>query len=236
MLELACLTHDIGKRRAECQGKLRSGKAPGDHKLDLDELKRYFADELHGARAVNDDELRQIWEIARTHHSVSDTDIRAQSNSRAAFLGRLLITADWIASMEEPDAETLGRCQQFYEGRFALTHFHFSALRFSGELPRGQYGVGRLSAFRVGAAGGLPTGGGPGCVPRKRSGPLDLGSRTIEQELIKQSLALQKSRAHRLHRRFPDAPVKRVSRSFPSRQTGNGSWKNWGPSTAGWYF
>ena len=40
LIELACLTHDIGKMRKECQARLKDGKAPGDHKLEKDELAR----------------------------------------------------------------------------------------------------------------------------------------------------------------------------------------------------
>ena len=108
--------------------------------------------------------------------------------------------------MDEPDGDTLGRCQQFYEGRLAITHFHFS--RFAS--PASYLVVSLWTPI------GVPAGNRWRSMCkgqflfrlRKRSGLRDLLWCAVEQELIKQSLALS-TRAHRLHRRFPDAPLKR---------------------------
>lgn len=193
LLELACLTHDIGKRRSKCQARLRGGQGPGDHKLELEELTAYFRQELSGRIEVSDDEIRAIWDIARTHHSVSGTDIRIQTFARAAMPGKLLMTADWIASMERPDFGTLSRLQEFYEGRIGLTYFEFS--RFPSptsylavKIALEQYwrqGWEPLVVFPQGAV----LAASPG-QPRPSRAEL---ARAIEVEIIQQSLALQKS-------------------------------------------
>src|SRR5438093_1406917 len=66
LLELACLTHDLGKRRPECQQRMRLGQGPGNHKLTLEELTRYFQEEAGGVEALSEGDLQQVLEIART--------------------------------------------------------------------------------------------------------------------------------------------------------------------------
>jgi hypothetical protein len=131
LFELACLTHDILKRGRECQGRLRSGKGAGDLKLEFEDLRACFRDELQNCIPLSDEQIRQILEIARTHHSVSSADIRDQTFARAGMPGRLLMTADWIASMDQPDFETLAWLQNLFGGPIgpkclSLAYFQFS--------------------------------------------------------------------------------------------------------------
>jgi hypothetical protein len=197
LLEFGCLTHDIGKRRPECKERLRAGEGPGDHKLEFVDLAAYFRDELHDRISLSDEQIRQILEITRTHHSVSGADIRAQTLARAGMLGRLLITADWIASMEQPDFETLARLQELYGGPIgprclSLSYFQFS--RFPSptsylvvQIALDHYqqsGWEPLVVFPQGAIFMAP----PGNQRPSRSGL----AHAIEAAVIQKSLALQK--------------------------------------------
>jgi hypothetical protein len=193
LLALACLTHDIGKRDSECQRRLRDGQAPGDHKLDLEQVTAYFRRDLADTIPVSDADLAQIAEIARTHHSVSQADIRAQQFDRAGLLGRLLITADWIGSMDEPDFDTLARLPTLYAGRLDFSYFRFS--RFPSPTS--------FLVVRVGLEQYRDKGWDPlvvvpqGAVFVAKAGanrPLrsDVAA-LVEREVIRESLALQAS-------------------------------------------
>ncbi len=198
LLELSCLTHDILKRREENQGRLRSGKGAGDHKLGFEDLSAYFRDELGNRIPLSDEQVRQILEIARTHHSVSGADIRNQTSARAAMPGRLLITADWIASMEQPDFETLAWLQDLFGGPIgpkclSLAYFQFSrfpsptsylVVQIALDHYR-QQGWDPLVIFPQGAVLSAPPG-------RKRPLRTEL-AHAVEDAIIQQSLALQKS-------------------------------------------
>jgi len=197
LLDLSCLTHDVGKRRPGCQERLRHGQAPGDHKLEFEELRAYFRDDLQGRIPLSDEQTRQILEIARTHHSVSSADIRDQTFARSGMLGRLLMTADWIGSMEEPDFETLAWLQDLYGGPIgpkclSLAYFQFS--RFASPTSYlvvqialdhyRQLGWDPLVIFPQGAILCAPPG-------LKRPHRAELAG-AIENQIIQQSLALQK--------------------------------------------
>jgi len=197
LLELSCLTHDIGKRRPECQDRLRRGHGAGDHKLEFEELASYFHQDLQDHISLSDEEVRKIWDIARTHHSVASADIRSQTFARAGILGRLLITADWIASMDHPDSETLSWLQELYGGSLGPRCLSFSYFQFSRFPSPTSYlvvhvaldhyrrhGWELLVVFPHAAVFVAPPG-------QERPSRAALG-RAVEVEVIQQSLALQK--------------------------------------------
>ncbi len=198
LLDLACLTHDILKRRDKCQGRLQDGQGAGDHKLEFEDLRAYFRDELKGLVPLSDEQIRQILDIARTHHSVSSADIRNQTFARAGMLGRLLMTADWIASMIEPDFETLAWLQNLYGGPLvprSLSLSYFQFLRFPSptsylvvQLALDHYrqnGWEPLVVFPQGAIFAAPPG-------TKRPDRAELAG-AVENAIIQKSLSLQKS-------------------------------------------
>ena len=57
---------------------------------------------------------------------MSGLDFSVQEFDEAASLGRMLITADWLASMSEPNFSTISKLQDFYDGRIGLTCFQIS--------------------------------------------------------------------------------------------------------------
>jgi hypothetical protein len=192
LFEIACLTHDLGKRREKCQQRMRAGQGPGDHKLELDELTRYFREELRDGEVLSDQEIQCVWDIARTHHSVSGKDISAQSFARAGVLGKTLMTADWLASMDDPDSATLSRLREFYEGRLAFTSCQLSrfpapSTYLAVRIALRSYREARWEPLVVFPQGAIFL-ADPGQKPPVRS---EL-ARAIEAELIQQSLALQK--------------------------------------------
>ncbi len=197
LLELGCLTHDVGKRRPECQERLHGGQSPGDHKLEFEELASYFRDDVKGSIALSDEQVRQILEIARTHHSVSSDDIRSQTFARAGMLGRLLITADWIASMERPDWRTLARLQEFYGGPIGPSCLSLSYFEFSRFPSPTSYLVVSIGLEHYRRHGWEPLVVFPQSAIFAASPGRDRPSRSalagaIEKQVIQRSLALQK--------------------------------------------
>ena len=197
LLDLASLTHDIGKRRPECQDRLRLGLGAGDHKLELDELAAYFRNDLRDSTPLSDEQIRRVWDIARTHHSVSSADIQSQTFARAGLLGRLLITADWIASMEHPDVETLTRLQGLYGGPVGPSCLSFSYFEFSRFPSPTSYLVVRVALDHYRRHGWEPLVVFPQSAifvappGHERPSRAALGH-AIETDVIQRSLALQK--------------------------------------------
>jgi hypothetical protein len=126
VLELAALTHDIGKVAGEVQEYLKGSRAgPVSHKLS-----RAQYGELVGPAAVKasfrDDEILRAWEVLACHHYVSEQDILETSSPRIAKLTQVLIEADHMASMRRPDAATIDDVRMKHQGVFDLTYLQFS--------------------------------------------------------------------------------------------------------------
>jgi len=191
LLELACLTHDIRKMTEKCQRRLHNGQGPGDHKLHKEDLEDYFRNKLHGRVPVADDAIQQIWDIARTHHSISENDLNVQQSVNVDLF-QMLRFSDWIASMTEPNFDTIRRIQQPLGRVFKLTYFNFS--RFPSptsnlvvDLALDSYreaGWQLLTAFSSGAV----LAGDIGAQIPDRA---ELAHK-IERAVIKKSLSLQK--------------------------------------------
>lgn len=193
LLELAFLTHDIGKLRPACQERLHAGTAPGDHKLQLEELHNYLSTTPASGPALDETDIRTVWEIAVTHHSVSDEDIATQLSGRIGLFVRLLRTADWIASMDSVDYETLARLQEFYRGRIAITYYEFS--RFPSPT---SYLFVRVALERYRQLGWEPLVVFPAAAVFAGDADLARPSRSemagdLERAVISESLALQRA-------------------------------------------
>lgn len=128
LIEVACLMHDIKKMRDENQKKLKNNEGIVEHRLEKDDLKRYF-ERVDSLKDVNKEDIEKIRDIIHTHHSVAEHDLSEIFTPGAHFYTTLLRTADHIASMENVSFETLHRLRELYKDKIDLTYFLFS--RFS---------------------------------------------------------------------------------------------------------
>jgi hypothetical protein len=128
LIEIACLVHDIEKMRDENQKKLKNNEEIVEHRLEIDNLKRYF-DKVDSLKDINEKDIEKIRDIIHTHHSVAEHDLSEIFTPGAHFYTTLLRTADYIASMENISFETLHRIRELYKNKIDLTYFSFS--RFS---------------------------------------------------------------------------------------------------------
>ncbi|MEM3071758.1 MAG: hypothetical protein QXG33_04240 [Candidatus Anstonellales archaeon] len=130
-LQLACLTHDIGKMRKEAQQTLESGGKDKRvvHKLKYEELLDYIEKAKGLAYMPSEAQIKSAYDIAVTHHSVSDEDIICNSTAYAGSGILLLRVSDWLASMEQLDVETIERVTSMFtlpgtpEPLLQLTYF-----------------------------------------------------------------------------------------------------------------
>jgi len=113
LFEIACLVHDIGKMKPSIQEALKKGKEPPEpHKITLEnEIKEYF---INSQINLPEKDLKFIVDIIRTHHGVSEKDLKEISTSGAQFFTQLLQTADWLASMKYISFDILNKLHQFY--------------------------------------------------------------------------------------------------------------------------
>lgn len=130
LLELSCLIHDIGKKRVECQKFFRGeGDNPKDHKATIEEVKEYFDDKsLEDILPfqLTDLDIKFIYDSIKTHHSVSDYDIKDITTDSAGFFTELVRYADWLASMESISPDIINKIRQYCEGLFDLAYFEVS--------------------------------------------------------------------------------------------------------------
>lgn len=126
-LELSALTHDIGKMREEWQRKiLTHPESLPPHKPEQEETEEYLLRHADGLGLTAEDR-KAVWDITRTHHYVSESDLQQASIDRLGFLVYLFMRADHIASMDQPNLDYLAELNDFYNDRgVAFTAFEFS--------------------------------------------------------------------------------------------------------------
>jgi len=124
LFEIACLIHDIGKMKRSIQEALKKGKElPEPHKITSeDEVKEYLNNSQIN---LPEEDLKFIVDVIRTHHGVSQKDLREISTSGAQFFTLLLQTSDWLASMKYVSFDTLNKLQEIY------TNIIFTAFQYS---------------------------------------------------------------------------------------------------------
>ncbi|MGQ9474168.1 MAG: hypothetical protein ACUVRN_09015, partial [Candidatus Caldatribacteriaceae bacterium] len=119
-LQLACLTHDLGKMRPGAQEILRGVKKASrvDHKLVFGELEAYIERYIERNKSLkrlpSKEQIKAAYDIAVTHHSVSDDDIVRNSTTYSSSGVLLLRVSDWLASMESIDAATIERVNSLF--------------------------------------------------------------------------------------------------------------------------
>lgn len=115
-LQLACLTHDIGKMRPEAQRVLAQGEKGTRvvHKLKYEEVRDYIVASGGLASSPTEDQIKEAYDIAVTHHSVSDEDIIRNSTAYAGSGVLLLRVSDWLSSMEQVDVGTVERIASMF--------------------------------------------------------------------------------------------------------------------------
>lgn len=129
-LLLACLTHDLGKMRPEAQEILRGIKKSARiiHKPTFDELKKYIQNAPGLEQTPSEKEIKITYDIAVTHHSVSDKDIISNRTAYSSSGVLLLRISDWLASMESIDPITIERVNSLFQipgSEKPLLHFTY---------------------------------------------------------------------------------------------------------------
>lgn len=129
LLDLAALTHDVGKATSEVQAYLR-GSIPGPVSHKVGRAQYRDAVEAAALRAgFSLEEVCLAWEILAPHHYVSKQDVVETSSPRIEKLSQILIEADRLASMRRPDVTTINEVRSKHQHSFDLTYFQVS--RFS---------------------------------------------------------------------------------------------------------
>ncbi|MDI6874487.1 MAG: hypothetical protein QME84_09450 [Actinomycetota bacterium] len=115
-LQLACLTHDLGKMRPQAQKVLRGAVSTSRvvHKPAYDEIEAYIEKARGLRRPASKKEIKAAYDMAVTHHSVTDEDVIRNSTAYSASGVLLLRVSDWLASMEEIDPDTLERLNTMF--------------------------------------------------------------------------------------------------------------------------
>lgn len=125
-LQLAALTHDIGKAASDVQSVLRGERSgPAAHKLTRAEYGQEVA-RIARSAGFSDGDISLAWEALACHHYVSEQDVLEASSHRVEALTRLLIDADHIGSMEKLDVFELGRIGRDRCDWLALAYVEFS--------------------------------------------------------------------------------------------------------------
>jgi hypothetical protein len=125
LMELACLIHDIGKMRGENQKKLKNNEDIVKHRLEMEDLEKYFA-KVDSLKDLGSEIIKKIRDIIHTHHSVAEHDLSEIFTPGASFFTNLLRTADYLASMDTISFETLYRLRELYRHKIDFTYFSFS--------------------------------------------------------------------------------------------------------------
>ena len=115
-LQLACLTHDLGKMRNRAQEILRGEVSASRviHKPTYGEIEDYISKARGLERPASKEEIKAAYDVAVTHHSVSDEDVIRNSTVYSSSGVLLLRVSDWLASMEEIDTETIERLNAMF--------------------------------------------------------------------------------------------------------------------------
>lgn len=125
LLQLAAITHDIGKLKPVNQDVLR-GLQPGPcrHKLQRDEYLEIVKDAIEEAD-ITYEEASSAWEILAVHHFANEKDVREAADHHVAMLSKLVITADHLASMKNPDGRLIKEVRKNYEDCMDFTYVEF---------------------------------------------------------------------------------------------------------------
>lgn len=123
-IEMACLLHDIAKRSEKNQRILR-GEEEGKvvHKPGLEEVRDYLKlVENSLPFPPTEENIKIVFDIIVTHHSISEEDLRGITTDSAGVLTELLRYADWLASMESISPRTINEIRKATKGLFDLSY------------------------------------------------------------------------------------------------------------------
>ncbi|MFX0211806.1 MAG: HD domain-containing protein [Candidatus Hodarchaeota archaeon] len=126
VLELASLTHDVGKIELIAQKVLR-GERSGQciHKLKRNVYKNLVENSALDA-GFSAEEVSLAWEVLACHHFASDEDVRETSSHRIELLTQLLVDADHLSSMEQIDQTEVARIRRNRKDWLDLSFIEFS--------------------------------------------------------------------------------------------------------------
>jgi len=130
ILEIACLLHDIEKKKESYQRIFRSGSeghVPEGHKPNFDEILEY----LHRFEniipfQVTEENAKKVYDIILTHHSTSEKNVKEINTSSAGVFTQILKYSDWLASMESVSPRTINEIRSGIGGLFDLVYFDIS--------------------------------------------------------------------------------------------------------------
>jgi len=212
LFEIACLIHDIGKMKNSIQEALRKGKElPEPHKITSEiEIKEYLN---KSQMNLPEEDLKFITDIIRTHHGVSEKDLKEITTSGAQFFTLLLQTSDWLASMKYVSFDTLNKLQEIY------TNIKFTAFQYSRHISPSAFLIVKLAIEKYEECGWKVL-----CYPE--NGIVFVGSKNsklsnktslieeIYDEIIKKSLELQNSIPQRADREILSFPASNFPEEF----------------------
>lgn len=128
LLEIACLFHDIGKQLPENQ-EILLGNKKGKviHKPNFED----FSEQIESIceylpSPLSKEEIKSIFDIILTHHSISDNDLENVTTSSAGIFTEILRYSDWLASQDEISPTTIDTIKSFTFRLFELTYFEVS--------------------------------------------------------------------------------------------------------------
>lgn len=126
ILEIACLIHDIAKRN-ELNQRILIGEETGKvrHKPTFDEVRLYI-EQSSLPFHLSEKDIKKIYDIVLTHHSVSEDDIKEIDTISAGTFTDVLRFSDWLASMESISPQTINKIRDVTNGLFELTFFEIS--------------------------------------------------------------------------------------------------------------
>lgn len=127
VLEIACLTHDLEKRKDSYQKMFQEGggRVQEGHKPDLEGLKNYIKGS-NIAKIISDQEIKTTYEYSLTHHSISNKNLEEIETPSAGVKTMILTWCDHLASMEEINFSTIQRIREKLEGLTDLTYIEIS--------------------------------------------------------------------------------------------------------------
>jgi hypothetical protein len=212
LFEIACLIHDIGKMENSIQEALRKGKElPEPHKITSEvEIKEYFS---KSQMNLPEEDLKFITDIIRTHHGVSEKDLKEISTSGAQFFTLLLQTSDWLASMKYVSFDTLNKLQEIY------TNIKFTAFQYSRPISPSAFLIVELAVKKYKEFGwkvlcypenGIVFGGSKDCKLPDKTSLVE----AIYNEIIKKSLELQNPIPQRADREILSFPASNFPEEF----------------------
>lgn len=121
LLSIACLVHDIGKMDEKIQQGLKDkekSKIPHHKITSTEDFKKYFE---KCNLQLDDKDIKFIADIVRTHHGVSERDLKEINTSVAGFYTQILTTCDWLASLDYVSFDTLVKLRKIYNDIIEFT-------------------------------------------------------------------------------------------------------------------